>query len=55
LSVPYERRLESPSAGFNARDIDALVNESVVVHVYSFRGALVAHMEIEEPGSGRVE
>lgn len=33
----------------------ALVNESVVVHVYGFRGGLVAHMEIEEPGSGRLE
>jgi hypothetical protein len=33
----------------------ALVNESVVVHVYSFRGGLIAHTEIEEPGSGRLE
>jgi hypothetical protein len=33
----------------------ALVNESVVMHVYSFRGGLVAYIEIEEPGSGRLE
>lgn len=25
-----------------------LVNESLVVHVYSFRGGLVAHMDVEE-------
>jgi hypothetical protein len=30
-----------------------LVNESVAV--YAFRGGLVAPMEIEEPGSGRLE
>ena len=31
----------------------ALVNESMVVHVYSFRGGLVAHMDVEEPDAGR--
>jgi hypothetical protein len=31
----------------------ALVSESMVVHVYSFRGGLVAHMDVEEPDAGR--
>jgi hypothetical protein len=34
-----------------ARD-GALLNESLVVHVYSFRGGLVAHMDVEEPDAG---
>ncbi len=40
-----------------ARD-GALLNESLVVHVYSFRGGLVAHMDVEEldaGDSGRLE
>ena len=40
-----------------ARD-GALLNESLVVHVYSFRGGLVARMDVEEldaGDSGRLE